>query len=128
MTVGLVRFRASGSVYDVPLEAVVGVRSASDVSENRGHTESDFLIAIGQEEIPVLKQFGDGDHVLALRTATGNVFGLLVEEVLGVRSVSDDAMRSAPAGITQHYISGVVAITGGVELVLSVDALWEARA
>ncbi len=121
----MVRFRTGQGVFLVPTESVLEVRTAAEVKPMPGQKPGVAgLIERNGRAVTVLTTFGsDGKHVL-LFSAGGNSFGLMADEVSGVVSVSDLDIEPAPLGQTRPLLDGVVKVKTGLELMVSVDALW----
>lgn len=116
----IVRFRTPTGDYGVPVERVTEVRLASGLRPLPAPREGVAgVLQRGEEALTVLSALGStGHHVMVVDD--GNLtFGLLVDEVVGVQQVSDDALGEPPAGQDRAVVSGVV--TGDGELVMLVD-------
>jgi chemotaxis signal transduction protein len=121
----MVRFRTDQGVFLAATENVLEVRTTAALKSLPGHKEGVAgLIERNGRALTVLSTFGtQGGHVLLLSAGT-NFFGLLATEVSGVVNVSELDIEPAPAGQTRPLISGVVKAKAGLELMVSVDALW----
>jgi chemotaxis signal transduction protein len=119
----LVRFRA-GADYAVPVEQVNEVRSAAELTplpEPRAGVAG--LMHRDGDALSVLSLLApDGGHIVVL-DADGLTFGLLVDEVVGVHTVEDDAVGPPPSGQDRVVVSGVWDDQGTLVLVLDVAAL-----
>ena len=120
----LVRFRTPAGEYALPVERVTEVRSSAGISplpEPRPGVAG--LLRRGDDVLTVLAVLGDaGDHVVLLEEE-GLTFGLLVTEVLGVRTVAEDDIGPPPTGQDGTMVSGVVVGEDGLVLLLDSVAL-----
>jgi chemotaxis signal transduction protein len=118
-----VRFRAGGD-YAVAVERVSEVRSAAELTslpEPRSGVAG--LMHRAGDAVSVLSLLApDGGHIVVLDTGE-LVFGLLVEEVIGVETVNDADVGPPPPGQHRVVVSGVLNDDGTLVLVLDVDAL-----
>lgn len=77
----------------------------------------------GPAALPVLSVLGSqGTHVLIVDDGS-RVFGLLVDEVVGVQTVEDAAIDEPPAGQDRAVVAGVVTGDGSVVLLLDLEVL-----
>jgi chemotaxis signal transduction protein len=122
----LVRFRTSEGVFLVPTSSVIEVRSSGDLQALPGRRDGVAgLLEKDGRALTVLSTLGRrGAHVLLLDTDQG-LFGLIAEEVLGVVDVSESDIQPPPLGQSRPLVSGAVKTRGRLELVVSVDALWQ---
>lgn len=75
------------------------------------------------EALPILDALGPGDrHVLVLG-AEGELFGLLVAEVLGVGELDERTIAAAPAGQDADVVVGAAPEGDGLMLLVDADAL-----
>jgi chemotaxis signal transduction protein len=126
----MVRFRAGGASYAIPVDDVRQVRAADDLAGlPSGRAGVAGLIKQEGEALPVLSVLGPSGRRLLVVEAGGRRFGLLVEEVSGVAQVDERSLGPPPEG--QDERSGGALVTGvldaGEELVLVVDAAGLAR-
>ena len=121
----MVRFRTAEGICLIPAEHVLEVRSAVDVKPFPGRRgDVAGLVERDGRPLSVLSTMGAGGGHVLLLTAAGGSFGLLVDEVLGLKAVSEPAIEPAPAGRSQPLVDGVVNAGSGIELVISADELW----
>ena len=118
----MVRFRAQGAQYAVPVQDVRQVRTAENLSAlPMGRAGVAGLVMDGEVALPVLSILGaDGDRLLVLE-ADGRRFGLLVEEVSGV--VDKGRLAAPPAGQTSLLITGVLDSEQDTALVIDAGVL-----
>ena len=104
----LVCFHAGGGAFAVPVESTTAVREAAGIVVLPGSHGDVVGILPGEPPLTVLSTLGAGkDHVLVL-AVDGVSFGLLVEEVVDVRSVADADIGPRPPGQDRSYITGVL--------------------
>jgi purine-binding chemotaxis protein CheW len=120
----VVRFRAPSGDYAVPVEHVREVRSAAELTPlPEPMTGVAGLMEREGDALSVLSLLApDGGHILVLG-AGELLFGLLVEEVVGVHTVDDADVGPPPTGQDRVVVSGVLNDDGALVLVLDVDAL-----
>ena len=120
----LVRFRAPSGEYALPVEHVTEVRSAADLAPLPAPREGVAgLMRRGDDAVTVLSVLGTpGAHIVVLDEG-GLTFGLLVSEVTGVISVTDDQVGPPPPGQDRATVSGVLTGEDGIVMVLDSAAL-----
>lgn len=119
----LVCFRAGDGDFAVPVESTTGVRTPEGITSLPGSRDDVVGVLPGEPPITILSTLGEGrDHVLVL-SVDGMCFGLLVQQVLGVLSVSDDDIGPAPAGQREDYVAGTVRNVDNLILVADPRAL-----
>lgn len=120
----MVRFRAQGGHYVVPVEDVRQVRTADNVSLlPLGREGVAGLVMHGNVALPVLSVLGsDGDRLIVLEV-DGRRFGLLVEEVSGVADVDERRLGPAPEGQASMLITGVLDSEQDIALVIDAGVL-----
>ena len=120
----LVRFRAPSGEYALPVDRVTEVRSAADLTPLPTPREGVAgLMRRGDDAVTVLSVLGSpGEHVIELDDG-GLTFGLLVSQVLGVVSVTDEELGPPPSGQDRTTVSGVITGEDGIVLVLDCAAL-----
>jgi chemotaxis signal transduction protein len=119
----MVRFRAGSGTFAVPVEAITAVRTAEGLVTLPGCRDDVVGILPGDPPITVLSTLGCGrDQVLVL-AVDGVVFGLSVEEVLGVRAVDEADIAAPPQGQDHRYIVGTISDNGALILVADPNAL-----
>jgi purine-binding chemotaxis protein CheW len=121
----MVRFRAGGTDYAVPVEYVREVRSSEELLSLPAPRPGvmGFLTDQGNA-LTVIAPLGDGHEHVLLLDHDDRAFGLLVAEVTGVVSLAGE-VGPAPAGQAGHFVSGVITTPDGLVLVVDVGALDE---
>jgi chemotaxis signal transduction protein len=115
----LVEFRAAGTAYGLPVEATRAVRSAVGMVALPASRPDVAGLLPGDPPLTVMSPLGhEGRHILVLEVADQR-FGLLVDQVTGIRRVDENDIRQAPGGQDSGLIFGSVNIDG--ELVLLTD-------
>jgi len=115
----MVRFRAQGSHYVVPVEDVRQVRTADRVSLlPAGRTGVAGLIMHGDVALPVLSVLGTGGDRLLVLDVDGRSFGLLVDEVSGVAEIDERRVGPPPEGQTGTLVTGVLDSDRDIALVI----------
>jgi chemotaxis signal transduction protein len=122
----LVRFRTSQGVFLAPTASVLEVRTSGELQALPGGKQGVAgMVEKDGHVLTVLSTLGAGGaHVLLLSSSEGS-FGLLAEEVLGVVNVNESEIQPPPQGQTRTLVSGAVKARGRLELLVSVDALWQ---
>jgi chemotaxis signal transduction protein len=122
----MVRFRAGGASYAVPVRDVRLVRLSGGITPlPAGRAGVAGLASVAGAALPVLSALGTDAGQLLVLEAEGRTFGLLVEEVSGVVDLDDLTVGAAPEGQAGPLVTGVAELAG--ELVLIVDAATIAR-
>lgn len=105
----LVRFRAAGRGYAIPVDAVHGVLPHGPLDPLPApHPGVAGLLPEPSGALPVIAPFGEtGEHVLVLRGARGR-YGLLVDEVERVVRVADEEVGPPPQGQADPLVTGLV--------------------
>ena len=122
----IVRFNADHRQYAVPVDHVTEVCSASDLTplpESRAGVAG--LMRRGDDAITVLSMAGarpaSGEHIIVLDEG-GLTFGLLVDEVTGVQTLTEDEIGRVPPGQDRETVVGVFTPQeAGDEIVLVLD-------
>ena len=119
----MVCFRSAGVTYCLPVAAARAVRPALGmVSLPAGRPDVTGLMP-GDPPLSVLSVLGPGSgHVLVVE-AGGKTFGLLVDEVSGLRRIEEADIGPAPDGQARPLVSGTVEAEGGLILVTDPVAL-----
>ena len=122
----MVRFRTAEGTFLASTASVLEVRTAAEVTSLPSRKKGVAgLIERDGSALSVLSTFGSkGGHVIVLKTTAGS-FGLLADEVTGVVNVSELEIEPAPLGQDRPLVSGVVRARTGLELIVSVEALWK---
>ena len=120
----MVRFRAQGGAYAVPVEDVRQVRTADRLSLlPSGRAGVAGLIMHADVALPVLSVLGSGGDRLLVLEVDGRRFGLLVEEVSGVADVDERLVGPPPEGQEGTLITGVLDSEQDIALVIDVGVL-----
>ena len=123
----MVRFRAGGTAYAVPVGNVRQVRPGDGVVHlPAARAGVAGLLRLDGAALPVLSVLGAGDERILVLEAGGGTFGLLVEDVSGVMDLDDGSLGPPPAGQAGALVTGVADMAG--ELVLVVDPAAITRA
>jgi chemotaxis signal transduction protein len=123
----MVRFRAGGCTYAVPVSDVRQVRTGEGVSAlPSGRAGVVGLIRWEGDALPVVSVLGPGRGRLLVLEAGGRRFGLLAEDVSGVVNVDEERLGPPPAGQDGLAITGV--LDADDELVLVLDPAEIGRA
>ena len=120
----MLRFRAQGGHYAVPVEDVRRVRTREGLSLlPQGREGVAGLVMHDDLALPVLSVLGsDGDRLLVLE-ADGRRFGLLVEEVSGVAEIDERRMGPPPEGQAGSLVTGVLDSDEDIALVIDASEL-----
>ncbi|MEO5899962.1 MAG: chemotaxis protein CheW [Ilumatobacteraceae bacterium] len=114
----LVRFRTGSGTFAVPVEATTAVRAAAGLVTLPGCRDDVVGLLPGEPPITVLSTLGCGrDHILVI-AVDDVVFGLLVEEVLGVQAVEEATIGARPEGQDEEYITGTISGPDGLTLIV----------
>jgi chemotaxis signal transduction protein len=120
----VVRFRVADCAYAVAVESALAVRTATAlVPLPQPLPGVTGLLTYEGAVLPVIAALGGGRQVLVLESDRG-MFGLLVDDVLGVGAVQADGRGPAPLGQGGHLVAGTARdADGGLLLLLDVGAL-----
>jgi chemotaxis signal transduction protein len=120
----IVRFRTPSGEFAVPVEQVTEVRLADGMRPLPSpRADVAGVLADRDGALTVLSVLGSqGQHVIIVDDGS-LTFGLLVDEVLGVQHVDEDAIDPPPAGQDQAVVAGVVAGDGNLVLLLDLAVL-----
>jgi purine-binding chemotaxis protein CheW len=117
----MVRFRAQGGDYAVPVQDVRQVRVTDHLCLiPSGRAGVAGLIKEGDLAMPVLSALGSGGDRMLVLDVDGRRFGLLVDEVSGVADVDEQRLGPPPEGQDGTLITGVLDL--GQEMALVIDA------
>ena len=118
------RFRTSSGDYALPVERVIEVRPATDLTPLPAPRPGVAgVMTRGGDVMTVLSIEGEaGAHVVVVDD-DGVAFGLLVEEVTGVHRIDDESVGPPPHGQERGLVAGVVVDAGGMVLLLDTAAL-----
>ena len=119
----MVCFRTSGTEYCLPVAATRAVRTTSGLISLPDPRHDVAGLLPGQPPLTVLSALGaGGSHVLVIDVGDDR-FGLLVDEVTGLRRFDDDDVRPTPDGRSHALVSGTVQTDGRLMLIADPDAL-----
>ncbi|MGY2873547.1 chemotaxis signal transduction protein [Marmoricola sp. URHA0025 HA25] len=123
MSMTMVCFRTPGATYCLPLDVAVSVRTSEDLVPLPDPAPEVAGIIPGSPPLTVMSPFrSTGAHVIVVE-ADGKRFGLLVDEVTGLRHVEAGDIRPAPAGQVRALVSGTVDTDGQLIFVADPIAL-----
>jgi chemotaxis signal transduction protein len=119
----MVCFRTSGAAYCLPLDVAVSVRTSEDLISLPDPAPEVAGIIPGNPPLTVISPFGSsGAHIIVV-DAEQKKFGVLVDEVTGLRQVDAADMRPAPEGQARVLISGTLDNDGQLVFVADPIAL-----
>jgi len=119
----MVCFQAAGAAYCLPLEATLSVRSADDLVLLPDPAADVAGIVPGEPALTVISPLrSHGAHIIVMQAA-GKTFGLLVDEVTGLRRVDAADIRPAPYGQARPLVSGTLDADGDLVFVADPIAL-----
>jgi chemotaxis signal transduction protein len=119
----MVCFRTSGATYCLPLDVAVSVRTSEDLISLPDPAPEVAGIIPGNPPLTVISPFGSsGAHIIVV-DAEQKKFGVLVDEVTGLRQVDAADMRPAPEGQARVLISGTLDNDGQLVFVADPIAL-----
>jgi chemotaxis signal transduction protein len=122
-----VAFRAGGSEWAIPVDQAREVRVARGLAPLPAPAPGVVgLMTGGEVALPVLGVLAaHGSHVLVVESE-GRSFGLLVDEVVGVRQAGDVEVGPPPAGQDAPLVAAVLLSGGAMSFVLDASALARA--
>ena len=113
----MITFEAAGSTYCLPVDITRAVRSAVGMVSMPAPNPNVAGLLPGDPPLTVISPFGvNGDHVLVVQIGQKS-FGLLVDQVVGLRKINDADIGPAPLGQERELVSGSVTIDGNLLLV-----------
>ena len=110
----------------MPVEATRAVRATTGMIALPDPRRDVAGLIPGQPPLTVISPLGAaGSHVLVVQTegASAKRFGLLVDQVIGLRRIDEDDIRSAPEGQARLFVSGTVESDGELMLIADPYAL-----
>jgi chemotaxis signal transduction protein len=122
----MVCFRTGNASYCMPVEATRAVRATTGMIALPDPARDVAGLIPGQPPLTVISPLGTaGSHVLVVQTdgASAKRFGLLVDQVIGLRRIDEDDIRSAPEGQARLFVSGTVESDGELMLIADPYAL-----
>jgi chemotaxis signal transduction protein len=119
----MVCFRSDGVSYCLPVEATRAVRPATGLVALPAPRPGIAGILPGPPPVTVVCALGTGGRQILLAEAGGTTFGLLVDEVTGLRRVAPDDIRPAPDGQDRALVCGTFDVAGQLVLVVDPAAL-----
>jgi chemotaxis signal transduction protein len=117
----MVRFSVSGIEYCLPVESTRAVRSLEGLVPLPAPRKHVAGLLPGDPPLLVLSLLGVGGRRIIVVQADDVAFGLLVDEVAGLRKIDETSVRTAPRGQAQGLVCGTVDLDG--ELVLVTDPM-----
>jgi chemotaxis signal transduction protein len=122
----MVCFRAGTADYCLPVTAIRSVRTAEGMVALPAPRPDVTGLVPGNPPLSVVSLLGSGSgrQILVLE-ADGTTFGLLVDEVSGLRRIDEADIRPAPGGQDRTLISGTVELGDDLILVADPAALAE---
>lgn len=120
----LVQFRTAQGQFAVPVEVAREVRPAKGLSPLPAPRPGVAGVLLERDEaLTVIDVLGSGSRHILVLVVGDRAFGLLVDEVLGVTRVADDAVGPPPPGQTTGIVAGVVNLPSGAMLLVDPAAL-----
>jgi len=119
----MVCFHATGTSYCMPVDATRAVRSIEGMVRLPAGRSDVAGIIPGNPPLTVISPLGTGGRSILVVEANGEVFGLLVDVVTGLRWIDPADIRLAPHGQDRPLVSGTVDTDGGLTLVTDPGAL-----
>jgi chemotaxis signal transduction protein len=123
----MVCFRAAGTEYCLPVEATRAVRPVLGLVLLPAARADIVGLLPGAPPLTVVAPLGAGGgagQILVVQ-ADGTTFGLLVDNVSGLRQVDEADIRVAPQGQDRGLVCGTVEADGRLLLVADATALAE---
>jgi chemotaxis signal transduction protein len=123
MTTTMVRFLSGGATYAIPVQATRGVRAADGIIALPTPAPDVAGIVPGNPTLTVITPLGSGGAQILVIEADNTTFGLLVEQVTGLRRIVDADIGGAPSGQDRALVSGTIAIDGQLVMIADAHAL-----
>ena len=118
----MVCFTAAGNAYCLPVGAVRSVGTTQGMVQLPDAGDDVTGIMRGDPTLTVISPLGaKGSRMLVIESGTAN-FGLLVDEVTGLRKIEDADIRHAPRGQERSLVCGTFDCEEG-PLLLVVDPI-----
>ena len=118
----MVCFTAAGNAYCLPVGAVRSVGTTDGMVELPDPAHDVTGILPGNPSLTVISPLGAGGSRMLVVEAGDTIFGLLVDEVTGLKKIQEADIRSAPRGQDRSLVSGTLDPDEG-PLLLVVDAV-----
>lgn len=118
----MVCFTASGNAYCLPVAAVRSVGKTDGMVDLPDSAEDVTGILPGNPSLTVLSPLGAGGSRMLVIESGETAFGLLVDEVTGLRKIQEADIRPAPRGQDRSLVCGTVDPDDG-PLLLVVDPI-----
>jgi len=119
----MVRFRAAGTTYALPVTMVLSVRPAEGVTPLPSPIDGVVGIMPGDPAVSIIAPLGgDGRHIVMVHTARCD-YGLLVDEVIDVVHVDESTVQPAPRGQDRTLVVGLAELDGTVVMILDAHEL-----
>lgn len=119
----MVCFRSGGVSYCLPVEATRAVRPAIGVVALPAPRPDIAGVLPGPPPVTVVSALGTAGRQILLVEADGTTFGLLVDEVTGLRRIATDDIRPTPDGQDRALVCGTFDDAGRLVLVADAAAL-----
>jgi chemotaxis signal transduction protein len=116
----MVCFTAAGNAYCLPVGAVRSVGTTHGMVQLPDPADDVTGILPGDPSLTVISPLGAGGSQLLVIETADTSFGLLVDEVTGLKKVQEADIRSAPRGQDRSLVSGTLDSDDG-PLLLVVD-------
>jgi chemotaxis signal transduction protein len=115
--------RAAATTYCLPVSATRAVRSAATLTALPAPKDTVVGVLPDDPPVTVLAPFGIGGRHVVVVDDKGARFGLLVDEVSGLRNIDAAAVGAAPPGQARQIIAGSIRDTDEVLFVIDPAAL-----
>jgi chemotaxis signal transduction protein len=116
----MVCFTAAGNAYCLPVAAVRSVGTTDKMVDLPDPADDVTGILPGDPSLTVISPLGAGGSRLLVVETGDTLFGLLVDEVTGLRKIQESDIRSAPRGQDRSLVCGTLDPDDG-PLLLVVD-------
>lgn len=116
----MVCFTAAGNAYCLPVAAVRSVGTTDGMVDLPDPADDVTGILPGDPSMTVISPLGAGGSRLLVIETGDTTFGLVVDEVTGLRKIREEDIRSAPRGQDRSLVCGTLDPDDG-PLLLVVD-------
>jgi chemotaxis signal transduction protein len=121
----MVCFQSAGASYCLPVEATRAVRPAAGIVALPAARPDIAGVVPGPPPMTVLSALGTGGSQILVIETGGMTFGLLVDEVTGLRRIAAADIHPPPTGQDRALICGTIDTDGALVLVTDPVALAE---